>query len=71
MNRVDAADLAQPRKGSHAQDAFPVGLGNRMFQVWSFEVGHGVLLLRSTPTKEHVTCHPVESLVSKRVPSAS
>ena len=34
---------------------FPVGFGDRMFQVWRFEVGHGVLLLYSAPTKEQPT----------------
>jgi hypothetical protein len=34
---------------------FPVGFGDRRFQVWRFEVSHSVLLLRSTPTKEHPT----------------
>ena len=34
---------------------FPVGFGDRRFQVWHFEVSHSVLLLRSTLTKEHPT----------------
>ncbi|WAL68835.1 hypothetical protein ORV05_14055 [Amycolatopsis cynarae] len=34
---------------------FPAKFGNRMFQVWRFEVGHSVLLLRSTLTKEQPT----------------
>ena len=30
---------------------FPVGFGDRRFQVWHFEVSHSVLLLRSTLTE--------------------
>ncbi|WP_160148812.1 hypothetical protein [Amycolatopsis alkalitolerans] len=35
--------------------AFPLGFGDRRFQLWRFGVSHGVLLLRSAHTKEYPT----------------